>query len=368
MKKRCLASIALAALVLSACLPTADTIKIGFIGPLTGDAAAYGVDALNGAKLKADEINAAGGIDGKQISIVAEDAKCNGADAATAVQKLVNIDKVVAIVGGTCSSETLAAAPIIEAAKIVVISPLSSNPSITTAGDFLFRNYPSDALKTKAMAVYFRKNNLTKVAVIAENTDFAIGFRDALKKDFGDFVFNEVVEQGTKDYRSLMTRLKDVDFDVFVADGQSPATVAAMVQQMREQGMTQLAITHDAGQAAETITIGGEAVEKLLSINIASIGEETDFGKKIIAKYGQPQGAIAFAGHSYDAMGVLAQAIDDVGITSTAIRDYFYNLSSYKGVVGTFSFDDNGDVVGINYKLLEVRDGAWVELADAPVK
>lgn len=367
MKKRLLALLSLAAVALSACQSSADTIKIGFIGPLTGDAAAYGVDTLNGVKLKVDEINAAGGIDGKLITIVAEDAKCNGTDAVTAVQKLVNVDKIVALVGGACSSETLAAAPIIEAAKIVEISPLSSNPDITNAGDFLFRDYPSDALKTKAMAEYFRKKGFTKVAIIAENTDFAIGFRDALKKDFGDFVFNEVVEQGTKDYRSLMTRLKNVEFDVFVADGQSPGTIAVMVQQMREQGLTQLAITHDAGQAAETITIGGEAVEGLQSINIPSIGEETDFGKKIIAKYGKSQGAIAFAGHGYDALGVLAQAIDEVGTEGTAIRDYLYNLPSYKGVVGTFSFDDNGDVVGIAYKLLDVQDGKWIELEDVPV-
>ena len=104
--KRLLTCVSFLAVALTACQPTSgDVIKIGFIGPLTGDAAAYGVDTLNGAQLKVEEINAAGGIDGKQLKLVPEDSKCNGSDAATAVQKLTGVDKVVAIVGGSCSTE-----------------------------------------------------------------------------------------------------------------------------------------------------------------------------------------------------------------------------------------------------------------------
>ena len=367
--KRLLSYTSFLAVALTACQPAnSDVIKIGFIGPLTGDAAAYGVDTLNGVQLKVEEINASGGIDGKKIQLVPEDSKCNGSDAATATQKLTGVDHVVAIVGGSCSSETLAAAPIVEATKTPLMSPLSSSPDLTEAGEYVFRDYPSDALKTKAMAAYFKAEGFTNVAVITENTDFAQGFRQSLTKDFGTFVFDEVVEPGTKDFRSLVTRLKSAEFDVFVANGQSPATISAMVVQLREQGLTQLAITHDAGQAEETITIGGDGVENLQAINVPSLGEETAFGKNLVEKHGKPRGAIAFAGHAYDAVGVLAQAIDEVGTDGAAIQKYLNDLTSYKGVVGDFSFDDNGDVVGINYKLIEVQDGKWVELRDAPVQ
>lgn len=240
---------------------------------------------------------------------------------------------------------------------------------MTTAGDFVFRNYPSDALKTKAMAKYFKDNGMKKVAIIAENTDFAVGFRDSLAKDLGtDFVFNEVVEPGTKDFRSLMTRLKDVDFDVFVADGQSPPTIALMIQQMREQGIKQVAITHDAGQTEETIALGGASVEGFRAINVASLSPDSDFGKKFIAEYGPAQAGLVYAAYAYDAFGVLAQAIAEVGTDGAMIREYLYQIPSYKGVVGNFSFDENGDVLGINYKLIEVKNGAWTELADAPAK
>ena len=147
--KRLLVPLFALGILLSACSPSDDgtgPIKIGFIGPLTGEASPYGVDTLNGAKLAVDEINEAGGVNGRMIEIIAEDGRCTGTDAASAAQKLVNVDKVVAIVGGQCSGETLAAAPIAESAKVVMISPVSSSPDVTAAGDFIFRDYPSDGL------------------------------------------------------------------------------------------------------------------------------------------------------------------------------------------------------------------------------
>ncbi len=370
--KKLIACLSVLGILLVSCAPAGDDgtgpIRIGFIGPLTGDAAAYGVDTLNGVQIKVDELNAAGGVKGRMIELIAEDGRCTGTDSASAAQKLINVDKVVAIVGGQCSGETLAIAPIAESAGIVEMSPLSSSPDVTAAGDYIFRDYPSDALKTKAMAKYFKDKEFKNVAVITENTDFAQGFRTTLKTDFGDFVFDEVVEPGTKDYRSLVTRLKSVDFDVFLANGQSPATIAAMVMQLREQGLEQVVITHDAGQAQDTIDVGGDATEGLLAINVPSLGDTTAFGKAYLAKYGAPQSSLAFAGHAYDAMGILAQVIGAVGTDGAAMRDYLYDMTPYKGVVGDISFDDNGDVVGVNYKLIEVQDGAWVELQDMVVE
>ncbi|MDP6562065.1 MAG: ABC transporter substrate-binding protein, partial [Candidatus Peribacteraceae bacterium] len=116
--KRLLVPLFALGVLLSACSPVADDgtgpIKIGYIGPLTGEAASYGVDTLNGTELAVAEINAAGGINGRLIELITEDGRCTGTDAASAAQKLVNVDKVVAIIGGQCSGETLAAAPIVE--------------------------------------------------------------------------------------------------------------------------------------------------------------------------------------------------------------------------------------------------------------
>lgn len=356
-------------MLLTACKPAeVEPIKIGFIGPLTGDASPYGVDTLNGATLMMEELNAAGGVNGRPIQIIAEDARCTGTDAASAAQKLVNVDKVVAIIGGQCSGETLAAAPIAEAGGVVMLSPVSSSPDVTEAGDFIFRDYPSDALKTKAMANFFADQGYDQVAIIAENTDFAVAFRDSLVKDVGAeaVVFNEVVEPNTKDFRSLMTRLKDVEFDIFVADGQTSAAIAAMLQQMRELGITQPAISHDVGEDKSLLDLAPEASEGLYTVNVPKIGNDEPFGQKFTARFGDAKAAMAFAGHAYDAMGVLAQAMGTAGTDGVAIRDYLYNVS-YDGVVGTFSFDAKGDVIGINYTLSQVKDGAFVKVKDIPV-
>ncbi len=362
---------AIAALMLSACQP-AETgpIKIGFVGPLTGGIASIGVVMRNAAELRVKEINDAGGINGRMIQLVIEDGKCTGADAASAGQKLVSIDKVIAIHGGECSGETLAIAPITEEAGIVLLSPISSSPDVSQAGDFVFRNYPSDALKTVAMAHYFAAQGYKRVAILSENTDFCTAFKDSLKEKLGDdieIVFDEVVEPDTKDFRTLMARLKDTEFDVFFSNANLATTMGLMVQQFREQGLTQPIISHDVGETPEVVQLAGEAAEGFRVINLPSVGEETDFGKKYIAAYGKPESAMAFAAHSYDAMDILAKAIAAVGTDGTAMRDYLNSMGEYTGMAGTFSFDENGDALGYNYALREVQNGRFVTAELIPV-
>ena len=361
---------AVSLLALAACAPAqnveSEVIKLGFIGPLTGEASPYGVDPLNGIQLAIQQRNDAGGINGKQIELVAEDARCTGADAASAAQKLVNIDQVVAILGGQCSGETLAAAPIAEAAQVVMISSISSSPDVSDAGDFIFRNYPSDALKSTAMAGYFAAEELTRVAIISENTDFAQAFRASLKAELGEdaVVYDELVEPGTKDFRTLITRLQDIEFDVFFPNAQTPAVMAAMMQQLREQGLEQPAVSHDVADTIELIEIAGEAVDGMRAINVPTAGVGTDFESAFEVAYGTPKASIAFAAHGYDAANVLLDAIEAVGTEGPAIRDYLYDLVYYDGVAGRFSFDESGDVVGIPYVLKEVQNGEWVTIAD----
>ena len=117
---------------------TKETIRIGAIGPFTGDAAVYGQSEKNAIELAVQEINLDGGINGKKLEVIYEDGKCNGMDAATAAQKLINVDKVDIILGGVCSGETLAIAPLAEANEVLVFSSFSSSPDVTNAGDFIF--------------------------------------------------------------------------------------------------------------------------------------------------------------------------------------------------------------------------------------
>lgn len=371
--KRLLALSALASLLLTACKPagSGDTIKLGFIGPLTGDVAAIGKDALNGTMLAVDEWNQKGGINGKKIVLIAEDGKCSGSDGANAAQKLVNVDAVPAIVGGLCSGETLAAAPIVEPARVVLLSPGSSSPDITSAGDFVFRNYPSDALKTDAMAKHFKSKGYKAVAIISENTDFAQAFRKTLQEKLptGAVVFDEIVEPGTKDFRSLFTRLKGTPFDIFFANPNGDATVAVMMQQFRDAGFTQSAVSHDVAESLVVPEIAGKAAEgDFQFINVPTAGEGGNFETKAKEKFGTPQASITWMSYGYDATNILLQAMENVGTDGPIIRDYLYALPEYKGIVGAIHFDNNGDVVGIPYALKAFKDGKIVKVMDIPLE
>lgn len=347
---------------------TDGPIKIGFIGPLTGDTAAVGNDMLHGIQWAIKEVNDAGGINGRLITLIAEDGRCTGSEAANAAQKLVNVDKVFVIIGGLCSGETLAAAPIAEAGKVVLLSPWSSNPTITNAGDYVFRNYPSDALKTPAMAKYFKNKGYSKIAMISENTDFAQGFRESLKSNLpaGAVVFDEVVDPGTKDFRSLLTRLKKVDFDVFFPNPNGDAVMAVLIQQFREAGFTEEALSHDVAESASIVQIAGESAEGFKFINIPSVGKGK-FEEDFTAAYGKPQATIAWAAFAYDAANVLMESMKTGTVDGPSVKDALAKTSAYKGVIGTFGFDKNGDVTGVPFALKEYQGGKVVDLEMIPI-
>ena len=196
-----------------------------------------------------------------------------------------------------------------------------------------------------------------------------MAFRNSLKDNMGTdaFVLDEVVEPGTKDYRSLLTRLKGKEFDVFFPNGQTSATIAAMIEQFREQGFTQPMLSHDVAQDKSLLDLAPKASKGMYAINVPEVAVNSAFGSKFISKFGDAQASLAFAAHAHDAMWVLATAMKEVGTDGEKIRDYLYVLKGHDGVVGRFRFDKNGDVVGIPYVLYEVKDGVWEKVADIAV-
>ena len=190
-----------------------DPLKIGFIGPLTGDAVSYGEPISNAIRLAADEINASGGVNGREVEVVYTDGKCTSKDAVNAVQKLVNVDGVQFIIGGVCSGETLPILPITEPANVLVISPSASSPDLTGAGELFVRNNPSDESGGAFMAnLMFNDYGIRRVAVISEETDYAQGLGRVFVNHFsvlgGEVVIEENFIPETSDFRSMLTKIK----------------------------------------------------------------------------------------------------------------------------------------------------------------
>ncbi len=341
-------------------------IKIGFIEALTGDTANFGVSMKGGLDLAIKEINAAGGIRGQQIQAIYEDGKCNGRDAATAAQKLISVDHAKYLIGMICAGEVLGVAPISEQNKVFMMVQ-GSSPDITHVGKYIVRTSPSDALSGQALAGFAIQKGFKTVAVIKENTDFSMGldtsFESSYKQQGGVVLDSEMFNSGTTDFRSLLTKIKSLKPDMIFIDPQSGENAARIATQARDLGI--------ASQFFGAFFTGPEYVNAGVAANgtymvdmpafDASSTVSTSFLSSFKSLTGIEPAYPYYAAATYDQMKLLAQAWNAVGYEDTdKVRDYIHSVSSYDGVIGSFHFDENGDVVGILHRIVQVRSGKIV--------
>jgi len=321
-----------------------DVIRLGYVGPLTGAAAAYGQDIKAGIDLYFSEHPTIGD---KPVEVIYEDGKCNGADAAVAAQKLITVDKVRFIFGGGCSGETLSMAPIAEENKVVTISSGSSSPEVTTAGDYIFRDYPSDSKVAQDMAAYIASHDRKKVALLTEQTDFAQGYRMMIKDSMTayaelELVADEAYGVDNADFRTLLTKAKQQEANALISIGQSPSTNGFVVKQAKELGLDVQIYGPDSLSGQEFFDIAKDAGEGVIQFMVVPDPTQPGYAEKI-SKLPEAQGASIFQLLGYDAAGMAALAIEHVGYDATAIKDYWYDMPIYKGIGGDHKFDENGD-------------------------
>ncbi len=339
-------------------------IKVGFLEPLTGDAANIGINGKAAVEIALDKINKDGGINGRQIEMVYEDGKCDGATSATAAQKLVNIDKVVAIVGGACSSETVAAAPIAEQGKVVMLSPVSSSPAITTAGDYIFRDYPSDSFHgSKAAALAVGTLKAKNIAVLACQSDWCAGlaqvFMEKVKALGGNIVAEEKFDdKTTKDFKTQLTKIKAAKPDLIFFPAYEDSTITGL-KQAKELGMKTQFLGGDSWDDPKIVQGAGNASEGIIYLRPSTLASD-DFKAAMLAKTGNSS-LTAGAPQAYDAISILAEVMKSAGSDGTKIKDALYQVQNYQGISGSISFDQNGDLVDANYDTKTVKGGQVVD-------
>ncbi|MEK7390619.1 MAG: ABC transporter substrate-binding protein [Patescibacteria group bacterium] len=350
-------------------VPSSEPFKLGFIGPLTSDAAVYGIDEQNAVTLAVEEINQSGGISGRRIEVIYEDGKCTGKDAATAAQKLINIDKVKIILGGICSSETLAMAPITEQNKVLVFSALSSSPEITKAGDYVFRNSPSDLDVAKGYADYiFKKAGYKNIAVLSENTDYGMGVRQVFSEAFknlgGMIVADEVFRQGERDFRVQLAKIKSANPQAVFINPQAGITGGLVLKQLKELGVTTPIFSVFVFSGEDARVAAGGSAEGLVFFDVVGLTTEKgkEFRDKFISRFSKIGGSDYDVGARYDSVYILADAMKKCSEDTDCLKRYLYNLDWYDGVIGRYKFDENGDVVGINPLTPKTIRGGRVEL------
>ncbi len=327
-----------------------NSIKVGAILPLTGDGAAYGEPMQKVAQIALDEINAAGGVNGKKLEFIWEDGKCNGNDAADAANKLINVDKVQIIYGGFCSSETLAIAPIAEAAHVVVLSPASSSPDITNAGDYIFRNYPSDATQGKVLAQGAQKQGFKKIGILAEQNDYTLGIQKVFQDQFqqlGGTVVVETYLPDDTDFRTSLLKLKSDSVDALMVDPQTPAKADLIFKQLQEMDWNVKLMGNDvvAGYQ-DLISKYSKLVEGMVVAEFTYDKTNPAF-QKLVAQFKKETGKDlpygTYASTCYDAVYIIKEALAKVGNNADALKGYLAAINGRKGLAGTLTFDENGD-------------------------
>ena len=341
------------------------TIKIGFVAPLSGEAASYGEFVVKSFKLAIEDYNNTH--KNLNFEVIYEDGKCDGNQAVTAFNKLINIDKVRYVVGGVCSTETLAMAPIAEANKIILFTPGSTSPNITNAGDYIFRNIASDDYGAKEIAKIAIQKNDKKIGLVAENTDYAQSLKNTFKDTYtsmgGEVLLDETFNSGTTDFRTIITKAKSKNITTLYAVPQLYKTMALMLKQMKELNYEPKLYSNDALINSEALKYYNPAYSNILEGAIftqAKFNEKStkteNFLTEFKGKYGSTEGPLppVYLATTYDSVFLLGEAISKSGDNPEKVKNYLYQIKNWEGVVGNFSFDKNGDaVMGVEAKTVK---------------
>ncbi|WP_438481396.1 ABC transporter substrate-binding protein [Oleiharenicola lentus] len=351
-----------------------DPIKIGQYGAFSGKEAAFGVSARKGVMLAFDEANAKGGVLGRKLELISEDNQSKASESATIAKKFVSRDKVVAVLGGNPSSNSLEAAPVLQNAKIPMIAISSTNPRVTEVGNYIFRVCFIDPFQGAVLAK-FAKDTLKakRVAIITSVSNaYSVGISKVFREKFtaagGEIAIEQRHSEGDKDFRAQLTAIKAAGVDaIFHSSNYTEGALICI--QARQLGFTGPLFGGDAWEAPQLIEIGGKAVEGTYYSTHGSpestAPEVQGFVKKFQARWnGETPDSIAALG--YDAAMLLFDSLKRAGTTdSAALRAAIGQTTDFPGVTGKITIDEHRNATK-SAVILTVKNGRfeYVETID----
>ena len=325
-----------------------DTIRIGGLAPLTGDAASYGVAVNNAIQMAVEDINANGGIDGKQIEYIYYDEKGDTTEATNAYNKLVQDDKVVAIIGDVTTKPTLAVAQTSQQDNIPIITATATAAEVTLTGPNIFRACFTDPFQGELMASYAsEKLGATKVAVLSDMADdYSSGIAEAFvakAEELGmQVVADEKYQDGDVDFKSQLTNIKGQNPDVLFLPVYYE-DLRLISAQAKEVGVTAQLCGADGWDSVLTDNFDSSVLNGGVFCSQYSTESTDERVQNFISTYKEKyeMDPNMFAVLAYDATNMMAQAISDAGSTdSQAIIDAMAALE-YDGLTGHMTFDED---------------------------
>lgn len=356
--KKIIAFAVVALLAMSMCFAGGDkessadgaVVKIGFIGPLTGDYANYGTLCRQAVEMAIDEINAKGGVNGASIKLFAEDSEGDSQKALAAMEKLSSSDKVCAIIGPVLTGETFSVAERAQAEGIVIITPSASHKDITNVGDYIFRTTPSDGLQGEVAGKYWSQVlGYTKLAVLYAKNDYSQGLYESMSEAFtqdgGQIVAAETFMVGDKDFKTQLTKLKNTDAQaIYLPD--YTAEMAQILEQAAQLGIDKPFLSGDGFLSEEIYSLAGQYTDGVVytaSARVEESNKNKEFKDAYTARLGI--GPDSFATNAYDATYILVSVIEKVGTDRKAIKTGMEQVKDFEGVNGIINFAPNGDLV-----------------------
>lgn len=353
-----------------------DTINIGAVLDISGPSSSLGIPERDTLQMLADQLNAKGGINGRQVKMVILDNKSDETEGVLAVKKLIDSEKVVAIIGSSASGTSLAMVDTVQKEGVPLVSLATNSKIVEPVSDrkWVFKMAQSDAIVANNMINYAKSKGAQKVAVLYMNNAFGDGGKNALAKAAADngvkVVFEDKFEATDKEMSAQLAKIKGSDAQAVLVWA-IPPSASIVTRNYRELGLS-VPLIHShgianqkflelAGDSANGIVlpVGKIVVAEQLPDNDPQKQALLSYSKDFTAKFNSPPNT--FGGHAWDAFNMVVGAIKEAGTDRTKIRDSLEKTKSFVGISGVFNMSDK-DHNGLDQSsmvMVEVKDGKW---------
>ena len=339
-----------------------EVYRVGVMESLTGLGETYGTVASNAKQMAADEINAAGGIDGRKLELIIEDSKCNAQDAITAYNKLTDVENVKIVLGPSCSAAMLGVAPIAQKDGNILFSGLAVHPDISNAGDYIFRNAINGEKNGTGLGNLLWEEGIKTLATLSESTDYAEGARLTTAQQFnkrgGQISAEERFPSDTTDFRAPLTKLINSNPDAIFVAAQAEFSGGTAIKQLRELGWEGPIYGEIVSVGWTALEVAGDAATGVKAI-VAVLEPSNTKGQEVINKFKERYDYITLAWYvasTYDDIYITAECLKQTGDDQDAdgFKDCLNNIT-WSGAIGdNYSFDERGDVTDVAPSVVEV--------------
>ncbi|MEA5030550.1 MAG: ABC transporter substrate-binding protein [Sphaerochaeta sp.] len=362
-----------------------SSVKVGFIGPMTGDYANYGDLISKGVLLAIEEKNATGGIAGKvKVELIIEDSEGDPQKGLAGIEKLSSSDKIVALTGPVFTGVSFAVGQRVQDEGIMMVTPSGTHKDITAIGDYVFRTVASDGLQGEVSGHYFyEKLGVRELGVLYVKNDYSQGLYEGTKESFesrgGKVTIAETAQIGDKDFKTQLTKIRAAAPDAIYIPNYT-AEMAQILEQATQLGLKIPFLSSDGFSNPEIYDLAGAYTNGVVYVGPTQVAESAPY-KKFVADYTKKWGFApdSFATNAYDGAYILFDALEKVYAATgkfdrKAVRDAFAATTDFPGITGTINFAENGDLVAYQgvYKVegktpkyvgtFTVVDGALVEI------